>query len=103
MLQGRSVLEDTFKAVWEKARTASSLISQLKEEKGMLNARVAELEGAVETLKSEMLKKEQEFKRLGLEHAQFMSSHGNNVLTADEKENLKNKIRDLIAKINSYL
>ncbi len=91
-----SNLETAFKAIWEKARAASELIRQLRDEKRTLSQRVAELETQVQ-------RQDQELRSLKAEHADLLSSTGDNVLTGDEKERLKGKIRDLIVKINSYL
>jgi uncharacterized coiled-coil DUF342 family protein len=91
-----STLETALKAIWEKARAASDLIRQLRDEKRTLIQRVAELE-------SHAQRQDQELRNLRAEHEDLLSSSGDNVMTADEKERLKGKIRDLIAKINSYL
>jgi uncharacterized coiled-coil DUF342 family protein len=97
------MLEGVFKVVWEKTRATSDLIRQLREEKRGLSQRVAELESEAEKLLQAAVKQEQELKKLRAEHAEMLNSADGNVLSADEKERLKNKIRDLIAKINSYL
>jgi hypothetical protein len=47
--------------------------------------------------------RDQELKKLRAEHSQLLNAGDSKALTSEEKENLKNKIRDLIAKINSHL
>ena len=96
-------IEDAFRAIWQKARSVSEVITQLRQTKRSLEARIAELEQEEQSLRSDMLAKEQEFKRLRAEYLQLLNAQGNNVFSLEEKENLKNKIRDLIAKINSHL
>jgi molybdenum-dependent DNA-binding transcriptional regulator ModE len=103
MVNENRLLEGVFKVVWEKTRAASELIHQLREEKRGLSQRVAELEREAERLLASASKQEMELKKLRAEHAEMMNSANDNVLSADEKERLKSKIRDLIAKINSYL
>ena len=103
MSQDNRLLEGVFKVVWEKTRATSDLVRQLREEKRDLSHRVAELDTLVQKLQGACTRQEQELKKLRAEHEEMMSSNGGNALSADEKERLKNKVRDLIAKINSYL
>ena len=103
MVNENRLLEGVFKVVWEKTRATADLIRQLREEKRGLLQRVAELESEGEKLLAAAVKQEQELKRLRAEHAAMVSSADGNVLSTEEKERLKGKIRDLIAKINSYL
>lgn len=97
------LLESVFKAVWEKTRATSDLIRELRDEKREMSRRASELEVEVQKLLASFARQEQELKSLRAEHAEMMSSNGDNVLSEDEKERLKSKIRDLIVKINSYL
>ena len=103
VVKDAQLLEDALKALWEKARSISELVSQLKEEKKSDHERERVLQQEVESLRSLLANKEQELKRLKAEHVQLVNSNGNNMLSEEEKENLKNKIRDIIAKINSHL
>ena len=98
-----NAVEETLKVMWEKARATAELISQLRDAKRFLDDRVAKLEQEMSSLKSDHQLKEQELKRLRVEYSQLLSSKDNNVFTHEEKENLKDKIRELIAKINSHL
>ena len=103
VVKDAQLLEDALKALWDKARSISELVSQLREEKKSDHGRERVLQQEVESLRSLLANKEQELKRLKAEHAQLVNSNGNNMLSVEEKDNLKNKIRDLIAKINSHL
>ena len=98
-----NVSEDTFKVVWEKTRAIGELISRLRDEKHTLSAQLEEMEKELDSLRSALASREQEVKRLRMEHLQLLNANGKGNLSEEEKENLKRKIRDLIAKINSYL
>ena len=98
-----STLEESIKGLWDKARTAGNLIVQLRDEKKSLGVRLQQVENELQSIKDALGNREQELKRLRAEYAQMVSSNGQNAFTENEKENLKNKIRDLIAKINSHL
>lgn len=97
------VIEETLRGLWGRARAASNLIGQLREERGAMNHRLNELDSELRSLRAELITRDQELKRLRAEHSQLISSNGHEFFSADERESLKNKIRDLIAKINSHL
>jgi len=98
------LLETGFKQLWEKIRAATEFISQLREQSQKYQSQAERLENEVVRLRSELNQKEQELKRLKVDHAQLSGSlSDNNILTPEEKEALKSKIKDLIAKINSHL
>jgi len=104
-IQGDSrLLEASFKQLWDKIRAATELISQLREMNQKYHSQVENLEGEIIRLRSGMSQKEHDMKRLKLDHAQLSGALGNNdFLTIEEKEALKSKIKDIIAKINSHL
>jgi hypothetical protein len=60
------------------------------------------LEGNELRLKQELSGRERELERLRQE-ALRLQSDGSDMLTKEEKEALKGRIKDLIAKINSHL
>lgn len=97
------VLENVFKTVWEKVRFATELIGQLRNEKQLLAKRLSDLEEDVRSLHTEITNKDHELKRLRVERSQMMNMNDQTSFSEEERENLKNKIRDLIAKINSHL
>ena len=97
-------IESAFKQLWEKVRTAAELISQLRDENKTYKSQRENFESEINRLKAELTQKENELKRLKADHNHLSQSMGgNNILTAEEKESLKTRIKDLISKINSHL
>lgn len=107
-------LEELFKPVWERVRQATETIQRLRAEKTGLAGRLQEaerasrekilnLEGEVRALKNDIVVREQEIKRLRIENAQLSSADGQQAFSASERDILKERVRELIAKINSYL
>src|SRR5262245_43363933 len=103
MTKDVNALDDALKSVWDKVRMATQLIAQLRDEKRILASRADDLERQVTSLRAEIQTKDQEIKRLRTEHAQLLQSNGHQSFSDEEKEAIKNRIRDLISKINSYL
>jgi uncharacterized protein (DUF3084 family) len=95
-------LESSLQALWEKARQVSESLTQLKEKNTVLQGRVEELEQSERKLKQELQGREKEFERLKQE-ALRLQSNGSDLLTKEEKEALKSRIKELITKINSHL
>ena len=85
----------------------SNRVNELGREAAALNAehlnRVNEWGREAAALKAELSNKELELKRVRSEYAQYVSSNSDKVFSTEEKENVKNRIRDLIASINSHL
>ena len=98
-----STLDEVLKQLWEKARATSTVLNQLRTENMTLNDRLLQLEREFTSLKSDISKKDYELKQMRMEYAQLTNSAEDNVLSPEDRENLKSKIRDLIAKINSHL
>ena len=96
-------LDDALRGVWEKVRSAALLIQQLREEKSMMSSRITELERAVSAASNDLLVKEQDLKRLRGEYASLASAGSDSGLTREERENLKERMRELISRINSHL
>jgi predicted nucleic acid-binding Zn-ribbon protein len=88
--------------LWEKARRVSDLVLRLKEENQELRSRVSALEQAEAQWKSTLLMREQEVERLRSEVAK-LQSNGSQLFSQEEKEALKQRIKDLIVKINARL
>ncbi|TSA20955.1 hypothetical protein D4R75_06880 [bacterium] len=95
-------LETSLEALWDKARRVSEVLVQLKETNGVLQRKVEDFEVVEQNLKQELAVKERELERLRQE-ALRLQSNGSNILTKEEKEALKARIKDLIGKINSHL
>lgn len=87
--------ESSLQKLWEKARRLSDLLLRMKDENASLRRRVDELEAKERQLMTDLHGKEQEYLKL--------QSNGTGMFTHEEKEALANKIRELIAKINSRL
>lgn len=108
---------EAFKTLWDKIRMVVEVVNQLKQEKRLLNDRLSNLEKENNMLRSltenreqellhlkeEISNKEQEIKRLKAELIQRANTNDNVSFSPEEREVFKNKIRELIAKINSYL
>lgn len=95
-------LEISLEALWEKARRVSDVLVQLKETNAALKKRVEDLETNELRLNQELANKQGELDRLRQE-ALRLQSNGSNILTKEEKEALKARIKDLINKISSHL
>ena len=104
VISGKEIktLGNSLEALWEKARRVSEVLVQLREENGILQKKVATLEAEETLLKQELTNREQELSRLHQE-ALRLQSNGSNILTKEEKEALKARIKDLIMKISSHL
>ena len=111
---GAHALDDVFKGIWEKTRAAGELINHLRDEKRDLLERLENLERAsaerlkthekeISALRADLTSKDQDLKRLRTEHTQLLSSNGHHSFSEEERAILKDRIRDLITKINSYL
>ncbi|MFQ5797709.1 MAG: hypothetical protein ACE5H0_03330 [Bacteroidota bacterium] len=100
--KGSHTLESALDSLWEKARHASEVIIGLREDKRVLQERVAELEAEVANVKEGLGAKAEEIKKLR-EDFSLLKSYNNDTFSKEEKEALKNKIQDLIHKINSHL
>jgi predicted RNase H-like nuclease (RuvC/YqgF family) len=103
MIKDEGAVETALKAFWDKARAASELITRLRDELRALGERTERQERELLDLHADILGKDQELKRLRAEHAQLVKSDGKEFFTDEEKESLKNRIRELLAKINSHL
>lgn len=95
-------LETSLETLWDKARRVSEILVQSKEKNGVLQRKVEDFELVEQNLKQELAVKERELERLRQE-ALRLQSNGSNILTREEKEALKARIKDLIGKINSHL
>lgn len=98
-----NVLEESIRTLWQKVRVATETISHLREERVSLQTRLAEIEMNAANLRNELLNKDQELRKLRGEYHQLVQSNGASGFSTEEKEILKVRIRELIAKINSHL
>lgn len=95
--------EGSLKSVWEKVQSAVLLINELRKEKSALSSRVGELERQLSSLRTDIITRDQDLKKLRAEQAHLVTASRSNGFSEEEKEEIKRKIRDLISKINSYL
>jgi BMFP domain-containing protein YqiC len=104
VMSGKDIrsLETSLEALWEKARRVSEALVQTREKNGDLRKRMEDLEAVEQRLMQELADKEREVERLRQEVLRAQSN-GSNILTKEEKEALKARIKDLITKISSHL
>ena len=95
-------LEGFFKTLWDRVRKAAELIEHLKGENRGLCSQNAQLEQQVASLKAELMAKQETLREVNEQHQEVLS-HSNNLFTEEEKEAVKSRIRELIARINSHL
>lgn len=101
-IQNSKGLEIAFKGLWERVRKVGETLEELREEKKSLQATVRALEEQVSNLRQELEQKEGRLREL--KEAQLrVVSRNNLVFTVEEKEVLKGRIKELLAKINSHL
>ena len=96
-------IENALKMFWDKAHAFSELLSRHRQERELSRQKHAELEKELESLRTEMQVKNQQLKQIQAEHSRLVHSETGNVLNVEEKEKLKNRIHDLLTKINSHL
>ena len=115
-----SLLEGSLAKLWERARHVSDLVLRLKEENRVLKERTSQLEGESKSLReaeqsfrheqnqahallqSQLEANQRELAQLKQEllHAQ---TNGSEIFSKEEKEALKARMKELIARINSRL
>ena len=96
------ILEVVFKTLWDKVKRAAELIEQFREENKNLKANIENLEAQVSSLQKELNQKEETLREIKEQSIQEMSRN-NSLLTEEEKEAFKARIKDLVVKINSHL
>lgn len=96
-------VEEAVRSLWDKIRMATELISHLKQERSTLQHRVSALEQELSALRAALSSKEQDLKKVRSEYSQSLAGRDSLVASEEERGILKNKIHDLIAKINSHL
>ncbi len=96
-------IEAELKSLWDKIRKASEVIFMLRDENQHLKSQNSDLQQKYDELNSQIIAKEKEINRIRTEYSKLASSTGEDTFSATEKEALKNRITDLITKINSHL
>ena len=95
-------LDEILQRLWEKARVVSESLTRFREENQSLKKRVTELEHVERKLISEIQKSDGDLQKVRSELLK-LQSNGSDLLTKEEKEALKARIKELISRINSRL
>jgi len=95
-------IEASLKGLWERARRAGELITELRGEKRLLVTRLEELERQVAMLQQELARKEQLMRKAVAEAGASAASRAA-VLADGEREALAQKVRELLVKLEAYL
>lgn len=93
-------LEASLEKLWEKARRVSEVLLRLQGENKDLRIRLREHEMQVAQLKDDLRTREQDLERMRSELL-GLQSNGSQAFSREEKEELQQRIKDLIAKINA--
>ena len=95
-------LDEILQRLWEKARVVSESLTRMREENQSLKKRVTDLEHVERKLISEIQKSDGDLQKVRSELLK-LQSNGSDLLTKEEKEALKARIKELISRINSRL
>ncbi len=95
-------VEASLRALWERAKRAAGTITQLREEKKMLQAKVEELEQELRGLQEELTEKKTLISKQASELAQTSSKQGAVILNG-EREELAVRVKSLLTKLEAYL
>lgn len=96
-------LDEALRILWQRIRTATESLARLREENSSMRQLLQDMERQVASLRGEGLRKDEELKRLRAEQVHARSNDGSSGFAPEEKEILKARIREMIAKINSHL
>ncbi len=94
-------VEAMLRGLLEKAQRASEVIGALRAENKELSSRVGELERRISELQGELSASRDELDRS--REAQGGQSTTDGFLTPQEKELMREKLRDLLARISQYV
>lgn len=95
-------LDETLQRLWEKARKVSELLMQVRDENKQLRQKISELESKEKHLSASLKISEEELGRARAENLK-LQSNGTGGFSKDEREALKTRIKELIARINARL
>jgi chromosome segregation ATPase len=99
--EGRNI-ESAMKTLWEKARRAGEHIAALKEDNADLRSRLEDVQAQLEHLNEELVQRDQTISQLEAEQAEADSKR-EEVFSNGEREALAAKVKDLLARIDTYL
>jgi uncharacterized coiled-coil DUF342 family protein len=95
--------DSLLKGFWDRVRTLGELVKQLRSDNKALTAQVDQLETELNELRVKVHEKDLEYRRLRSEHDQLSSAQDKDFISVHERDDLKDRIRELISKINSHL
>ena len=95
-------VDASLRALWERVKRAAETITQLRDDKKMLQARVEELEQQLLDLQQEVAEKKTLIGKQASELAQSSSKQGAVILNG-EREELAVRVKSLLTKLEAYL
>ncbi|MGB5874551.1 MAG: hypothetical protein WBG01_03495 [Bacteroidota bacterium] len=99
--EGRNI-ESAMKTLWEKARRAGEHIAALKEDNTDLRSKLEDVQAQLEHLNEELVQRDQTISQLEAEQAEADSKR-EELFSNGEREALAAKVKDLLARIDTYL
>lgn len=93
-------VEESVKALWERAKQAGELIARLREEKQAMQTENASLQQQVAQLRKELAAKDQQVQQAAATVAGSMNAAK---LSNGDREQLTAKVKELLARIDAYL
>ena len=92
-------VEGGLKVLWDRVKRASETIAQLREEKASLTARGEQLQMEINTLQGEIARKDELVRTL----TALQRAPGQALVANEEREAIALRVKELLAKLNSYL
>ena len=100
--QADKSVEAGLRALWDRARRAAELISELRKDRAQLHKRVEDLETLLRQAQQESGNKEQRLRELSAEHAR-LDAKRDPVFADGERAALAAKVKELLARLDAYL
>jgi chromosome segregation ATPase len=100
-LFGTKGIESALKQIWDRAKTISEIITNLRDDNRTLQTRAMDLEKELRKLRMELETRELELKNVKDRYTVAQASL-EDTLSPDEKEALRLRIKELLAKLNSH-
>lgn len=95
-------IEESLQKLWEKAHAVSDMLVRLKNENKELRLQIESLREKDHLREAELQRRAQEVEQLRVQLAEIQAQ-GQALIAKEEQEELKAKLKELIAKINSHL
>ncbi|MGA9121138.1 MAG: hypothetical protein WB699_17365 [Bacteroidota bacterium] len=100
-LTEKNTLDASLNGLWERARSAVDLIARLREEKHALEQRVRELEHRMQTVQQEFRDVQEQLKAKPLQQVDQESIPP--IFSNGDREALKGRLKEILAKLDAYL